>query len=189
MWPTHVGLARTASEWRSPDTTRAAVWQRGWQPWRVTRPSSGCGTGAACATARSKHDIDRCSGCQYESRYVCGGMCARLPGPICHSCANRLHPYAAPIECRRLMALPAAFIASAENDPMHVEAEKYAAELIAVGVPTTVTRYGKVAHNELASRPEVSATLQPSSTRSSARLQSVPDSYHQLFGVWNGFQS
>ena len=103
--------------------------------------------------------------------------------------SNRLHPYAAPIECRRLMALPAAFIASAENDPMHVEAEKYAAELIAVGVPTTVTRYGKVAHNELASRPEVSATLQPSSTRSSARLQSVPDSYHQLFGVWNGFQS
>jgi acetyl esterase/lipase len=69
--------------------------------------------------------------------------------------SHRMHPYAAPIESRRLKGLPAAFIASAENDLMHVEAEKYAAELIAAGVPTTVTRYRNVAHNELASRREV----------------------------------
>ena len=79
--------------------------------------------------------------------------------------SNRLHPYAAPIESRRLKGLPAAFIASAENDLMHVEAEKYAAELISAGVPTTVTRYGKVAHNELASRQEVLADVAAFFTR------------------------
>ncbi|WP_206996210.1 alpha/beta hydrolase [Trinickia mobilis] len=73
--------------------------------------------------------------------------------------SHRLHPYAAPIESRRLKGLPAAFIASAENDLMHVEAEKYAAELISAGVPTTVTRYQNVAHNELASRQEVLADV------------------------------
>ena len=73
--------------------------------------------------------------------------------------SHRLHPYAAPIESRRLKGLPAAFIASAEHDLMHVEAEKYAAELIAAGVPTTVTRYVNVAHNELASRQEVLADV------------------------------
>jgi acetyl esterase len=73
--------------------------------------------------------------------------------------SHRLHPYAAPIESRRLQGLPAAFIASAQNDLMHIEAEKYAAELIAAGVPTAVTRYGNVAHNELASRQEVLADV------------------------------
>lgn len=73
--------------------------------------------------------------------------------------SHRLHPYAAPIESRHLKGLPAAFIASAENDLMHVEAERYAAKLIAAGVPTTVTRYGNVAHNELASRQEVLADV------------------------------
>lgn len=73
--------------------------------------------------------------------------------------SQRMHPYAAPIESSRLANLPAAFIASAENDLMHVEAERYAAELIAAGVPTTVTRYPDIAHNELASRREVLTDL------------------------------
>jgi acetyl esterase len=73
--------------------------------------------------------------------------------------SQRLHPYAAPIESRRLKGLPAAFIASAQNDLMHVEAEKYATELISAGVSTTVTRYQNVSHNELASRREVLADV------------------------------
>jgi acetyl esterase len=73
--------------------------------------------------------------------------------------SSRMHPYAAPIESRRLKGLPPAFIASAENDLMHVEAENYAARLIAAGVPTTVTRYGKVMHHELASRQDVIADV------------------------------
>jgi len=64
--------------------------------------------------------------------------------------SHRMHPYAAPIESRRLFGLPAALIASAGNDVLHVEAEKYSCELIAAGVPTEVTRYRDVSHKELA---------------------------------------
>ncbi|RQR55753.1 alpha/beta hydrolase [Burkholderia sp. Bp9140] len=55
--------------------------------------------------------------------------------------SQRVHPYAAPLESRRLANLPAAFIASVEHDPLHVEAEQYAASLIAAGVPTECARY------------------------------------------------
>ena len=55
--------------------------------------------------------------------------------------AQRVHPYAAPLESRRLVNLPAAFIASVEHDPLHIEAEHYAASLITAGVPTECTRY------------------------------------------------
>ncbi|MGU7784259.1 alpha/beta hydrolase [Burkholderia sp. PU8-34] len=55
--------------------------------------------------------------------------------------AQRVHPYAAPLESRRLAHLPAAFIASVEHDPLHVEAEHYAASLIAAGIPTECARY------------------------------------------------
>ena len=46
--------------------------------------------------------------------------------------------------------LPPALIASAEHDLLHIEAEKYAGELIAAGVPTEVTRHGKASHQALA---------------------------------------
>ncbi|MFD1561709.1 alpha/beta hydrolase [Paraburkholderia silviterrae] len=90
---------------------------------------------------------------------VCAEECASGYRAYLPVVSNRLHPYAAPIESRRLKGLPAAFIASAENDLMHVEAEKYAAELIAAGVPTTAMRYENVAHNELVSRLEVIADV------------------------------
>jgi acetyl esterase len=54
---------------------------------------------------------------------------------------QRFHPYAAPLESRRLVHLPAAFIASVEHDPLHIEAERYAASLITAGVPTECARY------------------------------------------------
>ena len=57
------------------------------------------------------------------------------------SFAQRVHPYAAPLESHRLANLPAAFIASVEHDPLHVEAEHYAASLISAGVATQCVRY------------------------------------------------
>ncbi|MFZ6648964.1 alpha/beta hydrolase [Undibacterium sp. TJN25] len=62
---------------------------------------------------------------------------------------QRLHPYAAPLESRRLSGLPPAFIATAEHDVLHIEAEKYAAALITVGVPTQVARFAGVKHASL----------------------------------------
>jgi acetyl esterase/lipase len=63
-------------------------------------------------------------------------------------------------------------IASAEHDVLHVEAEKYAGELINVGVPTQVTRFASVSHTALATHP-------PALTEAVAffrhRLACVPD--------------
>ena len=69
--------------------------------------------------------------------------------------SHRIHPYGAPSESHRLKGLLATFIASGEHDLMHVEAERYAAELNAAGVPTAVARRVNVAHNELPSLREV----------------------------------
>lgn len=67
--------------------------------------------------------------------------------------AMRMHPYAAPLESRRLTGLPPALIASAQNDLLHLEAEKYAAALISAGVPTQVTRHANASHQALAAHP------------------------------------
>lgn len=67
--------------------------------------------------------------------------------------SQRMHPYAAPIESKRLRDLPPALIASAEDDFLHVEAERYSCELIAAGVSTEATRYRDVSHNGLAAHP------------------------------------
>ncbi|KMQ80440.1 Esterase/lipase [Candidatus Burkholderia pumila] len=69
-----------------------------------------------------------------ERKVLCPDLeaseCARcyrayLPNP-----SQRLHPYAAMLESRRLNGLPPALIASAEHDLLHIEAEKYVAELM-----------------------------------------------------------
>jgi acetyl esterase/lipase len=64
---------------------------------------------------------------------------------------QRLHPYAAPIESSRLAGLPATLIASVQNDCLHIEAEKYAAALIAAGVTTEFTRHQQISHEAIAS--------------------------------------
>jgi acetyl esterase/lipase len=64
-----------------------------------------------------------------------------------------MHPYAAPIESTRLAGLPATFIATAQNDVLHVEAEQYAGRLIDSGVATHVTRWPDMSHAALADDP------------------------------------
>lgn len=54
--------------------------------------------------------------------------------------ADRLHPYASPLQSSRLRGLPAALILSAQEDPLCDEAEQYGARLIAAGTRTLVRR-------------------------------------------------
>jgi acetyl esterase len=69
------------------------------------------------------------------------GACVRSYTEYLPSPSLRLHPYAAPIESRRLWGLPPALICSVQSDRLHVEAERYASALISAGVPTQVIRY------------------------------------------------
>lgn len=54
--------------------------------------------------------------------------------------ADRLHPYASPLQSSRLKGLPAALILSAQEDPLCDEAEQYGARLAAAGTRSTVRR-------------------------------------------------
>jgi acetyl esterase len=64
--------------------------------------------------------------------------------------AQRMHPYAAPLDSMRLAGLPSTFIATAQNDVLHTEAEKYASRLIGAGVPVQVVRYPSASHAQMA---------------------------------------
>jgi acetyl esterase/lipase len=75
--------------------------------------------------------------------------CARCYRAYLPEAAQRLHPYAAPLESRRLGGLPPALIVTAQNDMLRTEAEQYAASLIAAGVPTEVTRFPAISHDAL----------------------------------------
>jgi acetyl esterase/lipase len=71
--------------------------------------------------------------------------------------SQRLHPYAAPLESCRQANLPPAYIATAEHDLLHCEAEKYGAALISAGVHTQVERFAGVTHAGLLAHPPVLA--------------------------------
>ncbi len=62
---------------------------------------------------------------------------------------QRLHPYAAPLESRRLSGLPPALIVTSQSDQLRIEAEKYAALLIAAGVHTEFTRHPNLSHENV----------------------------------------
>jgi acetyl esterase/lipase len=54
--------------------------------------------------------------------------------------ADRIHPYASPLQSSRLKGLPAALILSAQEVPLCDEAEQYGARLAAAGTRTAVRR-------------------------------------------------
>lgn len=102
--------------------------------------------------------------------------CARCYRAYLPSGAASLHPYAAPLESRRLNGLPPAFIASAEHDLLHIEAERYAGELINAGIPVQVTRYLGVAHQALATHAEALADVAAFLRK---KLSALPAPWHQ----------
>ncbi|WP_448205861.1 alpha/beta hydrolase [Azospirillum sp. sgz302134] len=85
--------------------------------------------------------------------------CARCYRAYLPEAALRLHPYAAPLESRRLGRLPPILIATAQKDVLRPEAENYAARLIDAGVPTEVTRFAGVSHAALARHPPALAAV------------------------------
>jgi acetyl esterase/lipase len=68
-----------------------------------------------------------------------------LPRPT-----ERVHPYAAPVESRRLQGLPPALLLTAPQDLLRTEAERYAGALIEAGVATQVVRVGHACHHSIA---------------------------------------
>ena len=68
--------------------------------------------------------------------------------------ADRMHPYASPLQSSRLKNLPPALILSAEDDPLRDEAEQYGAKLASCGVATTVTRLPATPLQDAAARNE-----------------------------------
>ncbi len=84
---------------------------------------------------------------------ITASECAACYRAYLPQASQRLHPYAAPLESMRLAGLPKTLIVTAQNDVLHVEAEKYASNLIAAGVHTQVVRYPSVSHAGIASYP------------------------------------
>ncbi len=68
--------------------------------------------------------------------------------------ADRVHPYASPLQSSRLKNLPPALILSTEDDPLRDEAEQYGAKLIACGIKTTVSRLPPAPLHESGARNE-----------------------------------
>ena len=68
--------------------------------------------------------------------------------------ADRIHPYASPLQSSRLKNLPPALILSSEDDPLRDEAEQYGAKLAASGVTTTVKRMAQVPLDDATDRNE-----------------------------------
>ena len=68
--------------------------------------------------------------------------------------ADRIHPYASPLQSSRLKQLPPALILSAEDDPLRDEAEQYGAKLASCGVTTTVKRLTPAPLQDCAARNE-----------------------------------
>ncbi|SEA95434.1 alpha/beta hydrolase [Paraburkholderia sartisoli] len=84
---------------------------------------------------------------------ITASECAACYRAYLPQASQRVHPYAAPLESSRLAGLPETLIVTAQNDVLHVEAEKYASSLIDAGVLTQVARYPSVSHAALAEHP------------------------------------
>lgn len=60
-----------------------------------------------------------------------------------------VHPYAAPLESRRLAGMPPTFVVTAEHDPYRADGESYAGKLISAGVSTQAVRHRGLCHKDL----------------------------------------
>jgi acetyl esterase len=88
---------------------------------------------------------------------ISASECAACYRAYLPEASQRMHPYAAPLESTRLAGLPPTFIVTAQNDVLHIEAEKYASRLIESGVRTHVMRYPSVSHAQIGAHPEALA--------------------------------
>jgi len=88
---------------------------------------------------------------------ISASECAACYRAYLPEASQRMHPYAAPLESSRLAGLPPTFIVTAQNDVLHIEAEKYAGRLIEAGVRTHVVRYPSVSHAQIGAHPEALA--------------------------------
>ncbi len=86
---------------------------------------------------------------------VTASECAACYRAYLPEASHRMHPYAAPLESSRLAGLPPTLIVTAQNDVLHIEAEKYASRLIDAGVRTQVVRYPTLTHAQIADDPAV----------------------------------
>jgi len=73
------------------------------------------------------------------------------------SAGDAMHPYASPLNSRRLGGLAAALVMTAERDPLRDEAEQYAAKLIAAGVPVQIRRFDGAGNLANAEHPQFEA--------------------------------
>lgn len=97
--------------------------------------------------------MTRLGDCSRLNSDITAATCAERYRQYLPEARQRLHPYASPLISVRQAGLPPALIVTAGCDVLHNEAEKYAASLIAAGVPTQVIRYAGVKHGELAGHP------------------------------------
>ncbi|MFC4703612.1 alpha/beta hydrolase [Paraburkholderia caffeinitolerans] len=88
---------------------------------------------------------------------ISASECAACYRAYLPEASQRMHPYAAPLESSRLAGLPPTFIVTAQNDVLHIEAEKYATRLIEAGVRTHVVRYPSVSHAQIGTHPDALA--------------------------------
>ncbi|MGO4330411.1 alpha/beta hydrolase [Cupriavidus sp. 2TAF22] len=114
-----------------------------------------------------------------SARDCAQGYRAYLPDVL-----QQLHPYAAPLESRRLGGLPPTLIVGAAQDLCHVEGELYAGGLLAAGVPTEASCYSEATHGSIVTHAgalaEVAAFLrlhsgEPAPRGRRTRPQPAPD--------------
>jgi acetyl esterase/lipase len=79
-------------------------------------------------------------GMQFADREASSQRCAEAYRRYLPHVADRLHPYAAPLQCQRLAGIAPALVLSAADDALREEAAQYGAALIAAGVTTQVAR-------------------------------------------------
>ena len=89
--------------------------------------------------------------------------CAAGYGAYLPNAADRIHPYASPLQSSRLKGLPRCLILSAQDDALRDEAERYATHLREQNVPTTLIRLPPLGIDDPAARCDgvrVEGTLQ-----------------------------